>query len=113
MRDSTSEVAEIREAVHLCIDMQNIFASGGLWATPWMERVLPTIASIVAHHQARTIFTRFITPQDPEDRPGQWQNYFHRWSRATRRHLQPSALELVPALSKFVPPAAVIDKPAY
>ncbi|QIP01060.1 cysteine hydrolase family protein [Bradyrhizobium symbiodeficiens] len=113
MRDSTSEVAEIREAVHLCIDMQNIFAPGGLWATPWMERVLPTIASIVARRQARTIFTRFITPQDPEDRPGQWQNYFRRWSQATRRQLPPSALELVPALSKFVPPAAIIDKPAY
>ncbi|GMO18073.1 cysteine hydrolase family protein [Bradyrhizobium ottawaense] len=113
MRDSTSEVAEIREAVHLCIDMQNIFAPGGLWATPWMDRVLPTIASIVARHQARTIFTRFIKPQDPEDRPGQWQSYFHRWSQATRKHLPPSALELVPALSKFVPPAAMIDKPAY
>jgi len=113
MRHSTSGVAEIREAVHLCIDMQNIFAPGGLWATPWMERVLPTIASIVAHHQARTIFTRFITPQDPDDRPGQWRSYFRRWSQATRRQLPPSALELVPALSKFVPPSAVIDKPAY
>ncbi|KQT16639.1 MULTISPECIES: isochorismatase family cysteine hydrolase [Bradyrhizobium] len=113
MRDSTSEVAPIREAVHLCIDMQRIFAPGGLWATPWMERVLPTIASIVARHQDRTIFTRFITPQDPEDRRGQWQSYFRRWPQATRRHLPPSALELVPALDRFVPPAAVIDKPAY
>lgn len=113
MRDSASEVAEIRNAVHLCIDMQNIFAPGGLWATPWMERVLPTIASIVSRHPARTIFTRFITPQDPEDRPGQWHRYFQRWHQATRRHLAPSALELVPALSGFVPPAAVIDKPAY
>jgi nicotinamidase-related amidase len=113
MRDSASDVAEIRNAVHLCIDMQNIFAPGGLWATPWMERVLPTIASIVARYQTRTIFTRFITPQDPEDRAGQWQTYFRRWHQATRKHLPPSALELVPALSKFVPPAAIIDKPAY
>lgn len=113
MRDSASQVAEIRDAVHLCIDMQNIFAPGGLWATPWMERVLPAVVSIVSRCQARTIFTRFITPQDPADRPGQWQSYFHRWSRATRRHLPPSALELVPALNKFVPPAAVVDKQAY
>ncbi|MGY3409235.1 nicotinamidase-related amidase [Bradyrhizobium sp. GM5.1] len=33
--------------------------------------------------------------------------------KATRKHLPPSGLELVPALSRFVPPAAVIDKPAY
>ena len=113
MRDSASEVADIRDAVHLCIDMQNIFAPGGLWATPWMERVLPAIVSIVSRHQARTMFTRFITPQDPEDRPGQWQSYFRRWREATRSRLPPSALELVPALNKFVPPAAMIDKPAY
>lgn len=113
MRDATSGVAEIRGAVHLCIDMQNIFAPGGLWATPWMERVLPTIVSAVSRYPERTIFTRFITPQDSEDRPGQWQSYFRRWHQATRRYLPSSALELVPAVSRFVPPAAVIDKPAY
>lgn len=113
MRDTTSDVAEIRGAVHLCIDMQNIFAPDGLWATPWMERVLPTVVSVVSRHAERTIFTRFITPQDPEDRPGQWQSYFRRWRQATRRHLPSPALELVPALARFVPPAAVIDKPAY
>ncbi|MDF0494625.1 cysteine hydrolase family protein [Bradyrhizobium yuanmingense] len=113
MRDAMADVAEIRGAVHLCIDMQNIFAPDGLWATPWMERVLPTIVSVVARHAERTIFTRFITPQDPEDRPGQWQSYFRRWRQATRRHLPSSALELVPALARFVPPAAMIDKPAY
>lgn len=31
----------ITQAVHLCIDMQNIFSSRGVWPTPWMERVLP------------------------------------------------------------------------
>ncbi|MDA9496845.1 cysteine hydrolase family protein [Bradyrhizobium sp. CCBAU 11357] len=113
MRDSTSDVADISGAVHLCIDMQNIFAPDGLWATPWMERVLPTVVSVVSRHAERTIFTRFITPEDPEDRPGQWQSYFRRWRQATRRHLPSSALQVVPALARFVPPAAVIDKPAY
>lgn len=113
MRDSASEIAEIRDAVHLCIDMQNIFAPGGLWATPWMERVLPTIVSIVARCEARTVFTRFVTPENSQDRPGQWQSYFRRWYQATRRHLPSSALELVPSLNRFVPPAAVIDKLAY
>jgi len=113
MRDGKSEIARITDAVHLCIDMQNIFAPGGLWATPWMERVLPTIASIAARYQARTIFTRFITPRDPEDRPGQWQRYFRRWQQTTRRHLPPSALDLVPALARYVPPARIVDKPVY
>lgn len=113
MRDSQSDVARIRDAVHLCIDMQNIFAPGGLWETPWMQKVLPTIVAITSRYQVRTIFTRFITPQDPEDRPGQWQSYFRRWEQATRSRLPPAALDLVPALARFVPPARIIDKPAY
>lgn len=113
MSDAKSPDGEIRHAVHLCIDMQNIFAPGGLWETPWMEKVLPAIASIVSRHQDRTIFTRFITPQKPEDRPGQWQAYFRHWRQATRDHLPPSALDLVPALAHYVPPARIVDKPAY
>ena len=113
MRSSKSEIAEIQDAVHLCIDMQNIFAPGGLWQTPWMERVLPTIASIVSRYQVRTVFTRFITPQAPEDRPGQWQSYFRRWQQATRDQLPPFALDLVPALARYGPPVRIIDKPAY
>lgn len=113
MSDAKSPDGEIRHAVHLCIDMQNIFAPGGLWETPWMEKVLPAIASIVSRHRDRTIFTRFITPQKPEDRPGQWQAYFQHWRQATRDHLPPSALDLVPALARYVPPARIVDKPAY
>ena len=36
----------IENAVHLCVDMQRIFAKGGIWETPWMERVLPTIVEV-------------------------------------------------------------------
>lgn len=113
MNDARLPESTIRRAVHLCIDMQNIFAPGGLWETPWMEKVLPTIASIVSRHQARTIFTRFITPENPEDRPGQWQAYFERWRQATRSQLAPAALDLVPELARHVPPARIVDKPAY
>jgi len=104
---------EIVNAVHLCVDMQNIFASNGLWATPWMEKVLPTIESIVARYRERTIFSRFITPQRAEDRPGQWRPYFQRWEQATREKLRGNELDLVPAMARHVPPAIVVDKPAY
>ena len=103
----------ITDAVHLSIDMQNIFAPGGIWETPWMERVLPLIVEIAGRHRARTVFTRFITPLHPEDRPGRWRRYFSRWQCATRAKLPSSELDLVPALQRFVPPARVLDKPAY
>jgi nicotinamidase-related amidase len=103
----------ITDAAHLCIDMQNIFAKGGVWETPWMERVLPVIADICARYTERTVFTRFITPQQPQDRRGQWQAYFTKWQRATRGNLSPRGLDIVPELARYSPPALVVDKPAY
>ena len=103
----------IDNAVHLCVDMQRIFSRGGIWETPWMERVLPTIADIAARYPERTVFTRFVTPVSPGQSPGQWQAYFRRWQRATRENLDPAQLELVPELARYVPPAVVVDKPAY
>src|SRR2546423_1233263 len=110
---TATRVEPITEAVHLSIDMQNIFAPGGIWETPWMERVLPLIVEIAARHPARTVFTRFITPVHADDRRGLWRRYFQKWHRATRAELPASELELVPALRRFAPPAEIIDKPAY
>ncbi len=112
MADASRDEA-IVDAVHLSIDMQNIFAPGGIWEMPWMERVLPSIVDITARYAARTVFTRFITPLHPDDRPGRWRHYFEKWQCTTRAVLPSSQLELVPALHRFVPPARVIDKPAY
>jgi len=108
-----TQVEPITDAVHLSVDMQRIFARGGVWETPWMERVLPIIVEIAARYTTRTVFTRFITPLNAADRPGRWRRYFNRWHCATRAELAPSELELVPALQRFAPPAHVIDKPAY
>jgi nicotinamidase-related amidase len=104
---------EIVRAAHLCVDMQNIFARGGLWETPWMEKVLPTIENIAGRYRERTIFSRFITPPRPDDRPGRWHHYFRRWEQATRQNLRGNELDLVPALARHVPPALVVDKPFY
>jgi len=104
---------EITSAAQLCVDVQNIFAKDGLWETPWMQRVLPTIEAIVSRYPERTIFSRFITPQRAEDRPGRWQHYFRRWEKATRQQLGGDELDLVPELACYVPPATVVDKPLY
>ncbi|MEJ1159355.1 cysteine hydrolase family protein [Prosthecomicrobium sp. N25] len=99
--------------VHLCVDMQRIFAPGSLWSTPWMERVLPRVTALAERHAAQTLFTRFIPPERPEDRPGAWQRYYRRWREATREHLDPALLELVEPLARLAPPAETIDKPTY
>lgn len=100
-------------AVHLCVDMQNLFAPGGPWATPWMERALPSIIRLTAHAPERTVFTRFIPPANASEAAGMWRDYYRKWDNVTRDQLSPEVLDLVPELRRFVPPASVIDRMVY
>lgn len=101
------------DAVHLCVDMQRLFSDEGPWPTPWMERVLPVVERIAAHRPARTLFTRFLPPRVPQERPGLWRAYFERWRNATLEEMDPALVDLMPALARFAPPAQVFDKPGY
>jgi nicotinamidase-related amidase len=100
-------------AVHLCVDVQNLFAPGGPWATPWMEKAFPSIVRLVAHAPKRTVFTRFIPPANASEARGRWRDYYRKWENVTRDRLSPDVLDLVPALRRFVPPANVIDRMVY
>jgi nicotinamidase-related amidase len=78
-----------------------------------MDRVLPVVTELASWHPERTVFTRFIPPERATDMPGMWQRYYTRWRNATREHLDPALLELLPPLAKLCPPATVIDKTRY
>jgi nicotinamidase-related amidase len=93
--------------------MQNLFAPGGPWATPWMEKALPSIKRLAGHAPERTVFTRFIPPADASEANGMWRAYYRKWSTVTRDRLNPDLMELVPELRGFVPPASVIDRMVY
>src|SRR6187402_1573796 len=88
-------------AVHLCIDMQNIFMPGAPWATPWMARVAPVIGEIASRFPERTVFTRFMTPSRAEEMHGVWQRYYQRWHSLTRAEIDPALLEIIPELKRF------------
>ena len=102
-----------RGIAHLCVDAQNMFLEATAWHVPWLGRVLPFIAEIARRKAEATIFTRFIPPQTAEEAPGAWHRYYQRWREFTRERIDPRMLELAPPLAALVPPAAVIDKPAY
>jgi nicotinamidase-related amidase len=99
--------------VHLCVDMQRIFAERSPWCSPWTERILPAVVSLAERSPERTVFTRFIPPMHADDRPGMWRRYYRRWEAVTRERLAPGLLELIPPLAALAPPATVIDKPTY
>jgi nicotinamidase-related amidase len=99
--------------VHICVDMQRLFAEPTEWQTPWMERVLPQVVRLVEPRPERTIFTRFIPAAEPGDGIGRWRHYYKRWASMTRVHLVNGMTELVEPLARFVPPAHLVDKPVY
>lgn len=49
-----------KDVVHLCVDMQRMFAEETDWIMPWSAKVLPRITVLVEVQPANTIFTRFI-----------------------------------------------------
>ncbi len=100
-------------AVHLCVDMQNLFARETDWHTPWMHRVLPNVERIARAHTAQTVFTRFIPVRNADEAQGAWRRYYERWSALTLDELDPDMIELVPSLAELVPPAQLFDKILY
>jgi nicotinamidase-related amidase len=102
-----------RSCAHICVDMQTMFATDTAWHTPWMQRVLPVVERLVAAWPERTIFTRFIPANRPGEGTGTWRRYWERWPSMTLEALPPEAVELIPSLARFAPPAEVIDKRVY
>lgn len=99
--------------LHLCVDMQRLFAPGSPWAVPWLEKVLPAVEALCEHRPERTVFTRFVPPQRPGEAVGSWTRYYQRWECVTGEALGPEFVRLVPILERFVPPAQVVDKTVY
>ena len=99
--------------VHLCVDMQRLFAEPSQWATPWISRVLPVIEAIVERHAGETVFTRFLPAQRPGQGVGSWKRYYERWASMTIEATGPEMIELLPSLARHCPPAAVVDKHVY
>lgn len=103
----------IREAIHLCVDMQAMFLRDTPWAVEWMERILPKVVELTEAHPERNLFTRFITPRDAGEAAGSWRRYYEKWEGMTRAALPDEKLELVEPLRRLVPPGQVFDKKVY
>jgi nicotinamidase-related amidase len=99
--------------LHLCVDMQRIFAEATEWHTPWMERVLPVVTRLAEARPAQTLFTRFIPAARPDEAGGTWRRYYERWRSMTLEALEPGMVDLVAPLARLVPPAEVFDKRTY
>ena len=102
-----------RTAIHLCVDMQRMFAESTEWKMPWLDRILPNLIAITEAHPEQTVFTRFIPARKAGEGVGMWRHYYERWESMTISRLGTEMIDLVPALAKFVPPARRFDKFVY
>lgn len=100
-------------SMHVCVDMQRLFAEPSQWATPWITRVLPQIERLVERRARQTVFTRFLPAREPGQGVGTWKRYYERWAAMTIENVGPEMVELLPALSGYCPPAVIIDKHIY
>jgi nicotinamidase-related amidase len=99
--------------IHLCIDMQRMFAEQTPWHVPWMATASPQIVELSGRYAERTVFTRFVPPPNADAMPGMWRNYYEKWPMMTGEQLPSELMDTVADLRPFAPPARFFDKRTY
>jgi hypothetical protein len=95
MGDQLLPLPLTERSVHLGVYVKRIVSAEGSWPTRWMDRVLPVVAALANRHPERSVFTRFIPPERPDQMPGMWRRYYTRWRAATRECLDLRLLVLL------------------
>ncbi|UVK49570.1 cysteine hydrolase (plasmid) [Mesorhizobium sp. AR07] len=103
-----------RNAVHLCIDMQRLFAESTDWHTPTLADIVPNVTRILEAKAGHTIFARFTVPDTPETAQGAWRSYYRRWLGITEAASKdPGLIDLVEPFATLARGEEILDKPTY
>ena len=98
-------------ALHLVVDMQELFRSHPDWGTQSLTRIIPPIQRLLSARPENAYFSRFIPAQHPDDASGGWQRYYRRWSSVTLDKLNPAQIDVVHELRPWA--KRVADKAGY
>jgi nicotinamidase-related amidase len=98
-------------ALHVVVDMQELFRSHPDWGTQSLTRICPAILRLLSARPESAYFSRFIPPQRAEHASGAWQRYYRRWSSVTLDKLDPKLLDVVEELRPWA--RHVADKSGY
>ncbi|MCI0431001.1 MAG: cysteine hydrolase [Rhodospirillales bacterium] len=101
------------DTLHIVVDMQRLFVEHPDWSVPNLPRIVPAILSLIEAHPRETLFTRFITPRQPEEAAGQWRSYYRHWRSVTLARMDPALLDLVAPLAERARPEAILDKTSH
>lgn len=100
-----------QNAIHVVIDMQELFRSHPDWGTPALSEIIPPIQRLLRAHPGKAHFSRFIPPAQMREAIGAWQRYYQRWDRVTLDRMDPSLVEVVAELKPWA--TRLIDKSGY
>lgn len=107
------ELLLARPCLHVAVDMQRLFAEPTVWHTPGLADILPRVVRLARHAPERTVFTRFVPADMPEDATGAWRGYYERWRSVTLAEMGHEPVTLVDPLRELAPPARVCDKTTH
>ena len=104
---------DLGRAVHVVIDMQDLFDRHPQWGFPGLRRVLPRVTELARHNPAGTLWTRFIPAATAESAPGSWRKYYELWPTATLTAGADQFIDLLPELKAFAAAENVFDKSGF
>jgi len=98
-------------ALHLVVDMQELFRSHPDWGTLALNDIIPPIQRLLTARPDSAYFSRFIPAQNPDQAKGAWRQYYRRWSSATLDRIDPALVDVIPELRPWA--KRVGDKHGY
>lgn len=98
-------------ALHIVVDMQELFRSHSEWGTEALTHIIPAIQRLLSARPENAYFSRFVAPQNVEQAVGAWKRYYRRWSSVTLDQVDPALIDVVPELRSWA--KRVGDKPGY
>jgi nicotinamidase-related amidase len=98
-------------ALHIVVDMQELFRSHPDWGTQALTDIIPAIRRLLSARPDRAYFSRFVPARNPEQAAGAWQRYYRRWASVTLENIDPVTVDVVPELHSWV--KRVGDKSGY
>jgi nicotinamidase-related amidase len=98
-------------ALHIVVDMQELFRSHPEWGTQALTGIVPPIRRLLEAMPENAIFSRFIPAQRADQAEGMWQRYYRRWHSVTLDQIDATQIDVVHELKPWA--KRVGDKPGY
>lgn len=102
-----------RNTLFVCIDMQEMFLSGGDWHCPDARSIVPACTALAQAAGEAAVFTRFRAARTAENATGSWRGFYRRWASVTEAEAGPEAAEIIPELRPLATPRRTFDKTGY